>query len=178
MVSRATTARNERPHGGQWCRKSGTLVRCQMSRFLLLLSLLVLVVTPAATAGPSAKTKPTTREFDRIQAAGRAALNKLGLVDARNCSRTSLRCIDSATDAEITVFVRAVAVERAVARTLVRGNCKTAMLRRATAYEKHASDVRKARAAWHARDFQAGRRYYYADFARGGQFDGAFVRYC
>jgi hypothetical protein len=149
-----------------------------MPRFLTLLCLLMLVTAPIAAGAASAKTKPTSREFDRVQAAGRGALYKLGLVDQRNCDKTSLRCIDSATSAEIAAFARAVAVERAVARTLVRGKCKTAMLRRATAYAKHGSDVRKARSAWHARNFQAAARFYYAMFAGGGRYDSAFVDFC
>jgi hypothetical protein len=162
----------------RWSRNWREPARSPIGLLLLFCLVLPLVGTPTAAAASPAKTKPTSREFDRIQAAGRAALNKLGLVDQRGCSRTSLKCLDSATGAEIAAFTRAVAVERAVARTLARGKCKTAMLRRATAYAKHGSDVRKARAAWHTRDFQAAARYYYAQFAGGGRFDGAFVQYC
>jgi hypothetical protein len=128
----------------------------------------------AATAGA----KPSDRDFDRVQAAGRSALFKLGLMDARGCDRTNLRCVDSATNTEAAAFAKAVAVERSVARTLSVGKCKTAMLNRAGAYAKHASDVRKAKAAWHARNFQAAARYYYAEWAHGGRFDGLFVRDC
>lgn len=103
---------------------------------------------------------------------------KLGLVDIRGCNRENLRCIDGATTAEATAFQRAVVVERGVARKLASGACKTAMLNRARAHAKHRSDVLKAQAAWHARNFQAAARFYYADWADGGRFDGLFLRYC
>ncbi len=52
------------------------------------------------------------------------------------------------------------------------------MLNRATAYNKHVTDVRKARLARHAREYAVAARHYYAAWADGGRFDGLFVRYC
>jgi hypothetical protein len=146
---------------------------------LLCLALLLAATSVAgAASGKEKKGKLTAQEFDRVQAAGLAALSKLGLVDERNCSRTDLSCLDAATSAEVAAFRRAVAVEREAARTLVHGRCKSAMRKRAASNAKHVSDVLKARRAWHARDLKRAARYYHADYAHGRKFDVAFVTYC
>jgi hypothetical protein len=124
------------------------------------------------------RSMPSTRDFNRVQAANRAALAKLGLVDIRDCDRTNLICIDRATTAEAAAFGRAVSVEREIAKGLTAGNCRTAMLNRARANAKHRADVLRAQTAWHASQFVTAARYYYADYAQGGRFNGLFLRYC
>jgi hypothetical protein len=111
-------------------------------------------------------------EFDRVQAANRAALNRLGLVLQRGCDSTDLRCIDRATGTEEAAFLRAAAVERGAAASLRRGTCRTAILNRSAANSKRASLVRRARTAWGRREYQeAGRLYYRVRWApRGSNF--------
>ncbi len=125
-----------------------TTLTAASKRGLASVSVMCVVAALASPAfGSLLRTKPSARDFDRVQAAGRAALFKLGLVDTRNCDRTDLRCIDRATTAEAAAFDNGVRVERSVARTLERGKCKTAMLGRAAGYAKHSTNVRKARTA-------------------------------
>jgi hypothetical protein len=113
-----------------------------------------------------------------VQAAERAALMTLGLVVSRGCALSDLVCIDAATNLEIAGFADKVHIERLVAANLRAGKCKTAMLNRAAAYKKHAVDVRKAKAAWRARDYELAELRYFADFAQGGSLDAFFLRYC
>jgi hypothetical protein len=79
---------------------------------------------------------------------------------------------------EIAGFADKVHIERLVAANLRAGKCKTAMLNRAASYKKHAVDVRKAKAAWRARQYVLAEQHYFADFAQGGRFEALFLRYC
>jgi len=122
--------------------------------------------------------KPNSREFDAVQAAERIASMTLGLVMVRGCALSDLVCIDAAANLEIAGFANKVSLERSVAAGLRAGKCKTAMLKRAASYNKHAVDVRKANAAWRARHYVLAERRYFADFAQGGRFDALFLHYC
>jgi hypothetical protein len=139
------------------------------------------VVVAAFVPGTSSAArplKPNSRDFDRVQAAERAASMTVALVVSRGCAPSDLVCIDVATNLEIKAFAGKASLERSVAAKLRAGRCKTAMLNRAAAYNKHAVDVRKAKAAWRARDYVLAERHYFADFAQGGRFDALFLRYC
>jgi hypothetical protein len=142
-----------------------------------LVTALALVASAPATAMVE-RVKPTDRDYDRVQLAGRAALGKLGLVIQRGCDYTNLKCLDKATTAEASAYAHAASVEMSVAAKLSTGKCKTTMLARAKANAKHVSDVVKARRAWHARQFAAAQRFYHAPFDPGARLDGLFVRYC
>ncbi len=135
-----------------------------MIRAAVVIASALIVVSSASAAG---RPKPTARDFERVQDATRAAVGKLGLVDARACDKVDLPCVDKATVAEEAAFARAATVGRAVARGLAAGRCRTAMLNRANAYAKHAQDVHKARLAWHSDGYQVAGRFYYAAFSIG-----------
>jgi hypothetical protein len=147
-----------------------------MRRTLFVLALLLLGT--AGVASGSTRTKPTTHDYDRVQLAGRAAFGKLHLVDQRGCDRADLRCVDAATGAEISAYERAVDVERSVAHLLRLGKCRTAMLNRSGQNAEHVGNVRRARSYWHARNFAAAARSYYARFGEDGRYDAQFERYC
>jgi hypothetical protein len=139
---------------------------------------LVVAAFVPGTSSAARPLKPSSRDFDRVQAAERAASMTLGLVVSRGCAPSDLVCIDAAANLEITAFAGKASLERKVAARLRAGKCKRAMLNRAAAYNKHAVDVRKAKAAWRARDYELAERRYFADFAQGGRFDALFLRYC
>ena len=142
---------------------------------LAMISALTLVVTAQASAQ---RLKPTSVDFDRIQLAARSALGKLGLVDARSCDRDDLNCLNRAASAESASFARAASIQRSVAKKLSGGKCRTAILNRAAAYSKHASDVKKALAEWTDRNYVDAADSYYAPWNPGAQKDGLFLKYC
>jgi len=142
------------------------------------LVVLMLLLGTAGVAFGSSRTKPSNHDYDRVQQAGRAAFGKLELVDQRGCDHMDLRCVDAATSVEISAYDRAVDVEHSVAQTLAFGRCRTAMMDRAGQNAKHAGDVRRARSYWHAHNFAAGSRSYYARFGENGRYDAQFKRYC
>jgi hypothetical protein len=130
------------------------------------------------TSSAARPLKPSSRDFDRMQAANRAALMTLGFVITRGCALSDRVCIDAATKLEILAFSVNASLQRSVAAKLRGGKCKTAMLNRAAAYNKHVVDVRKAKAAWRARHYVLAERRYEADFMRGGSLEQFFLRYC
>lgn len=145
-----------------------------MIRVAVVIASALLLASSASAVGHP---KPTARDRERVQDATRAAVSKLGLVDARACDKFDLPCIDKATVAEEAAFARAATVGRAVARGLSAGKCRTAMLNRANAYNKHAQDVHKARVEWHASGYEVAGRYYYATFSIG-TVNTLFTRSC
>ena len=122
-----------------------------MFRLALIIFAATAIAVSSAAAHGVALTKPTARDFDRVQLAGQAAFAKMGLVDHRRCSYSNLRCINAATSTEAAAFGRAVSVEQAVARTLAAGRCKTAMLNRANGHAKKRQNVLTAQMYWNRR---------------------------
>jgi hypothetical protein len=135
------------------------------------------LLAATSVSAASARSKPTTRDFGSLQAANVKARGTLALADQRGCDRDDLRCLDRAVEAEAAAHTHAAAVERRVARTLTRGKCRAAMLNRAAGNSNHAANLRRAKAAWHARDYRTADRFYYARPA-GGRLDRRFLNSC
>jgi hypothetical protein len=144
----------------------------------VVLTVAVVAVSVPGTSTAARPLKPSSRDFERVQAANRAALMTLGFVIIRKCASSNLACVDAAANFEIMAFSVNASLQRSVAAKLRAGKCKTAMLNRAAAYTKHAVDVRKAKAAWRARHYVIAQRRYEADFMQGGSFETFFLRYC
>ena len=155
----------------------GFFVSKRVLRIVATAAVVVAALVPG-TSSAARPLKPNSRDFDRVQAVERAALMTLGLVVSRGCALSDLVCIDAAANLEIRAFAVKASLERLVAAKLRAGKCRTAMRNRAAAYNKHAVDVRKAKAAWRARDYVLAERRYVADFAQGGSFEAFFLRYC
>ena len=155
----------------------GSFVSKSVLRIVATAAVVVAALVPG-TSSAARPLKPNSYQVYAVQAAERGALMTLGLVISRGCALSDLVCINAATNLEIAGFADKVHIERLVAANLRAGKCKTAMLNRAAAYKKHAVDVRKARAAWRARQYVVAERHYFADFAQGGRFEALFLRYC
>jgi hypothetical protein len=155
----------------------GFFVSKRVLRIVATAAVVVAALVPG-TSSAARPLKPNSYQFYAVQAAERGALMTLGLVISRGCALSDLVCINAATNLEIAGFADKVHMERLVAANLRAGKCKTAMLNRAASYKKHAVDVRKAKAAWRARQYVLAEQHYFADFAQGGRFDALFLRYC
>jgi len=155
----------------------GFFVSKRVLRIVATAAVVVAALVPG-TSSAARPLKPNSYQFYAVQAAERGALMTLGLVISRGCVLSDLVCINAATNLEIAGFADKVHMERLVAANLRAGKCKTAMLNRAASYKKHAVDVRKAKAAWRARQYVLAEQHYFADFAQGGRFDVLFLRYC
>ena len=155
----------------------GFFVSKRVLRIVATAGVVVAALVPD-TSSAARPLKPNSYQFYAVQAAERGALMTLGLVVSRGCALSDLVCINAATNLEIAGFADKVHIERLVAANLRAGKCKTAMLNRAAAYKKHAVDVRKAKAAWRARQYVLAEQHYFADFAQGGRFEALFLRYC
>jgi hypothetical protein len=155
----------------------GFFVSKRVLRIVATAGVVVAALVPD-TSSAARPLKPNSYQFYAVQAAERGALMTLGLVVSRGCALSDLACINAATNLEIAGFADKVHIERLVAANLRAGKCKTAMLNRAASYKKHAADVRKAKAAWRARQYVLAEQHYFADFAQGGRFEALFLRYC
>lgn len=145
-------------------------------RHLLILTALVAAMGAAAAAAVAA-TKPTGRDFDRVQLAKRAAFGKLGLVTQRGCDFDDLRCLRAATSSEASAFRRAATIARSVASSLRRGACRQVLAETAVAYTAHASDVTSAMDAWTARRYRDASKFYYRDW-ESPTLNGRIVTQC
>ena len=155
----------------------GFFVSTRILRIVATAAVVVAALAPD-TSSAARPLKPNSYQFYAVQAAERGALMTLGLVVSRGCALSDLVCINAATNLEIAGFADKVHIERLVAANLRAGKCKTAMLNRAASYKKHSVDVRKAKAAWRARQYVLAEQHYFADFAQGGRFEALFLRYC
>lgn len=155
----------------------GFFVSKRILRIVATAAVVVAALVPD-TSSAARPLKPNSYQFYAVQAAERGALMTLGLVVSRGCALSDLVCINAATNLEIAGFADKVHIERLVAANLRAGKCKTAMLNRAASYKKHTVDVRKAKAAWRARQYVLAEQHYFADFAQGGRFEALFLRYC
>lgn len=155
----------------------GFFVSKRVLRIVATAAVVVAALVPD-TSSAARPLKPNSYQFYAVQAAERGALMTLGLVVSRGCALSDLVCINAATNLEIAGFADKVHIERLVAANLRAGKCKTAMLNRAASYKKHTVDVRKAKAAWRARQYVLAEQHYFADFAQGGRFEALFLRYC
>lgn len=140
----------------------------------LIAALAVVIFVPAA----SGATKPTASQFDKVQSAARNALNVLGLVTQRNCDFDNVTCLNAATGQEQQLFARVATVMRQTASGLSIGKCRATLVNRAKGYDSRASNVAKAASAWRTHDYQAARRWYYAEWNPRMQLDGLFLKYC
>jgi hypothetical protein len=158
----------------------GFFVSKRLLRMVATAAVVLVALAPdtSSAARPLKPLKPSSRDFDRMQAANRAALMTLGFVISRGCALSDRVCIDAATNLEILAFSVNASLQRSVAAKVRAGKCKTAMLNRAAAYSKHVVDVRKAKAAWRARHYVLAERRYEADFMHGGSLEQFFLRYC
>ena len=164
---------------------TGTAIRRHLHSGLKLAAFVITtfaaVAAIAASGGVAhalAPAKPTPKDFDRVQLAAQAAGAKMGLVDHRRCSYSNLRCINAATNTEASAFGRAVLVQRAVARTLGTGRCKTALLNRANGYAKKRANVLNAQRYWNRRQVGKASSLYYAEWNPGARLDGLFLIHC
>lgn len=125
-----------------------------------------------------ARAKPTEAAFYRVQAVARAAWYQAGAVDAHDCDRDDLKCLNKWTTVEAAAFTRAASVMGSIGKPLIPGKCRTVLLQRANYYARHGANVRKAYAAWADKEYAAAADAYYSTGQRMGQLDGQFSIHC